>query len=65
MGVGSMGDHLLDYNDCQTFVSRDAGESWRKVAEDAHMFELGNRGSILLLVNDEGPTDIIKYDYFI
>jgi hypothetical protein len=61
IGVGSVGEHLLNYNDCQTYVSRDAGESWKSVATDAYMFEIGNRGSIILLVNDEAPTDFIKY----
>lgn len=60
MGVGNVGASLISYNDCNTYVTRDAGKTWKEIALDAHMFEFGARGSVILLINDEGPTDYIR-----
>jgi hypothetical protein len=40
VAVGSVGDYLKSYNDCASWVSRDAGASWRKIQDDAYMFEV-------------------------
>jgi hypothetical protein len=63
MAVGSVGDHLLDYQDCDTFLSTDAGLSWTMVQEGAHKYEFGDQGSILVLVDDEEATDHVHYSY--
>ena len=60
IGVGNVGNELSKYNDGDTFFSRDLGQTWKEIAEDAHMFEISNRGNIILLVNDEGPTETVK-----
>ncbi|KAF9035551.1 signal sequence binding protein [Panaeolus papilionaceus] len=61
MGVGSIGDSLEKYKDSDTFLSTDAGVTWRMVAKGAHKYEFGDSGSILIAVDDEDPTDEIKY----
>lgn len=61
IGVGNVGSDLAPYEKCNTFISRDAGKTFVEVAEHAHMFELGNRGSTVIMVNDEAPTDVVKY----
>ncbi|KAJ3090965.1 vacuolar protein sorting/targeting protein PEP1 [Quaeritorhiza haematococci] len=61
MGVGNVGSYLADYTDGNTFITRDAGRTWVEVTEEAHMFEFGDHGAILLLMNDEIPTDHILY----
>jgi hypothetical protein len=63
MGVGSVGDHLLQYDDCDTFLSTDAGLTWSIVAEGAHKYEFGDQGSILVMVDDEAATDKVKYSF--
>ncbi|TPX50780.1 hypothetical protein SeLEV6574_g00711 [Synchytrium endobioticum] len=60
-GVGNVGRYLAKYTDGNTFVTRDGGRTWREVTKDAHMWEFGDHGGVMILVNDEGPTDIIKY----
>ncbi|KAJ8497098.1 hypothetical protein ONZ45_g12200 [Pleurotus djamor] len=61
MGVGSVGKHLLSYEDCDTFVSTDAGLTWKMIRKDAHKYEFGDSGSILVVVNDEEGIDFVRY----
>ncbi|KAJ2911663.1 hypothetical protein MD484_g8748, partial [Candolleomyces efflorescens] len=61
MGVGNVGESILPYTDCDTFLSRDAGFTWEEVSKDAHMWEFGDSGSVIVIVNDEEPTDHLLY----
>ncbi|OCF42192.1 signal sequence binding protein [Kwoniella heveanensis CBS 569] len=63
MAVGSVGDSLLPYEECDTFLSTDAGLSWRMVQEGAHKYEFGDQGSVLVIVDDEAATDHVHYSY--
>ncbi|CAG8641465.1 17122_t:CDS:2, partial [Racocetra fulgida] len=57
MGVGNVGDHLTSYSDGDTFLTRDAGKTWVEVRKGAHLYEFGDQGAILIMVDDEGPTN--------
>lgn len=61
MGVGSVGAVLEQYKESDTFLSTDAGVTWRMVAKGAHKYEFGDLGSILVIIDDEEATDTIKY----
>lgn len=61
MAVGNVGETLKPYKECDTFLSRDAGFTWQEIHKDAHMWEFGDSGSILVIVNDEGPTDHVSF----
>ncbi|KAI9199686.1 uncharacterized protein BJ171DRAFT_445237 [Polychytrium aggregatum] len=61
MGVGNVGSSLTEYNHGDVFLSNDAGQTWTEITKDAHLYEFGDHGSIMLLVNDEQSTDYIKY----
>ncbi|KAG6381823.1 hypothetical protein JVT61DRAFT_432 [Boletus reticuloceps] len=61
MGVGSIGRQLSPYEECDTFLSTDAGLTWRMVRREAHMYEFGDSGSIILAVNDEQMTNSVTY----
>src|SRR5688572_17420254 len=61
MGVGSVGEFLRPYEECDTFLSTDAGVSWKMIRKDAHKYEFGDQGSILVIVNDEEGVDKIRY----
>ncbi|CAO1629918.1 unnamed protein product [Parajaminaea phylloscopi] len=63
MAVGSIGDRLLPYEECDTFLSTDAGKSWRLVSKDAHKYEFGDQGGILVIVDDEDSTDHVNYSF--
>ncbi|KAI0071571.1 Oligoxyloglucan reducing end-specific cellobiohydrolase [Panus rudis PR-1116 ss-1] len=61
MGVGSIGDHLLPYEECDTFLSTDNGVSWKMIRMDAHKYEFGDSGSVIVVINDEESTDEVHY----
>lgn len=61
MGVGSVGESLLPYEESDTFLSTDAGVTWEMVRPDAHKYEFGDKGSILVVINDEEGTDTVRY----
>ncbi|KZV85936.1 Oligoxyloglucan reducing end-specific cellobiohydrolase [Exidia glandulosa HHB12029] len=63
MGVGSVGSRLQPYDQCDTFLSTDAGLSWKRVHEGAHKYEFGDKGAVLLIVDDEKPTDVLRYSF--
>jgi len=61
MAVGSVSETLAPYTESDTFLSRDAGFTWEEVHKDAHLWEFGDSGSIIVIVNDEEPTDRVLY----
>jgi len=61
IGVGSVGETLLPYDQSDTFLSTDAGVSWTMIRRDAHIYEFGDQGGILVVVNDEDGTDKVRY----
>lgn len=61
MAVGNVGTKLAPYTDSDTFLSRDAGFTWEEVHKDAHLWEFGDSGSVLVMVNDEAATDEVMY----
>jgi hypothetical protein len=61
MGVGNVGQSLMPYKESDTFLSRDGGFTWEEIRKDAHLWEFGDSGSILVLVNDEEPTNKLLF----
>ncbi|KAH6886024.1 vacuolar protein sorting/targeting protein 10 [Coprinopsis sp. MPI-PUGE-AT-0042] len=61
IGVGKVGESLGNYDDSDTFLSTDAGLSWKMVAKGAHKFVFGDQGSLLVIVDDEEYTSNVKY----
>lgn len=61
MGVGSIGEFLKPYDECDTFLSIDAGVTWKLARKEAHKYEFGDQGSIIVAVNDEERAEVIEY----
>jgi hypothetical protein len=61
MAVGDVGEYLTPYSEADTYVTTDAGISWRQVKKGTHMWEYGDQGSIIVLVKDKEPTNIVSY----
>jgi hypothetical protein len=61
MGVGSIGPVLRSYEVFNMFPSTDAGVTWTVVLPDAHKYEVGDRGGIIVAVNDEETVDFVSY----
>ena len=61
LGIGNTGDFLKPYEEGDLWVSDDAGVSWKLALEEAHKYEFGDQGSILVAIYDEDDTDQIRY----
>ncbi|KAJ7259103.1 hypothetical protein B0H12DRAFT_427133 [Mycena haematopus] len=59
MGVGSAGPAHRSYND--TFLSTDAGRTWVKLTDGAFIYEFGDAGSVLVMINSEYPVSELQY----
>ncbi|CAD6644866.1 XXYS1_4_G0015260.mRNA.1.CDS.1 [Saccharomyces cerevisiae] len=60
-GVGNVGDKLLPYEECSTFLTTDGGETWTEVKKGPHQWEYGDHGGVLVLVPENTETDSISY----
>ncbi|KAI9488126.1 hypothetical protein BDB00DRAFT_849759 [Zychaea mexicana] len=63
MGVGNVGPELLPYEQSDTFLTRDGGHTWQRIQNGEHLYEFGDHGSLLVLINDEGPTNELLYSW--
>lgn len=61
LAVGNVGEELAPYTESDIFLTRDGGFTWEEVHKDAHMWEFGDSGSVLVIVNDEEATDHVLY----
>lgn len=61
LAVGNVGTSLAPYAEGDTFFSRDAGFTWEEVRKGPHVWEWGDSGSILVMVNDKEPTDHVLF----
>ncbi|KAG0252396.1 vacuolar protein sorting/targeting protein PEP1 [Actinomortierella ambigua] len=63
MGVGNVGTRLLPYDQCQTYLSRDAGKTWKKVRDSFSLYEFGDEGGVLVTLDNRLPTHEVQYSY--
>lgn len=61
LAVGNVGESLAPYTDSDIFLTRDGGFTWEEIHKDAHMWEFGDSGSIIIIVNDEEATDHVLF----
>lgn len=61
IGTGNVGEFLGNKKDADTFITRDAGLTWSRIAEGNWMWEYGDQGSILVIVKDGEKTDNVLY----
>ncbi|OBA20642.1 Oligoxyloglucan reducing end-specific cellobiohydrolase [Metschnikowia bicuspidata var. bicuspidata NRRL YB-4993] len=61
IGVGNVGESLKSYEDASTFISADGGVTWKEISKGVFLWEYGDRGTILLLVNAVAATDVFLF----
>ncbi|KAJ7788937.1 hypothetical protein B0H14DRAFT_3095034 [Mycena olivaceomarginata] len=61
VGVGSAGPVHVPYKESDTFLSTDGGSTWAKLSEGAFIYEFGDAGSILVMINAEHPVSKLQY----
>jgi len=60
---GNTGDALLPYARASTFLTTDAGATWRLVRAGPHHHAFGDSGALLVIANDLDPTDHVRYSW--
>lgn len=61
MAVGSVGSYLKAYDECDTFLSQNAGVSWTMIKEGARKYEVGDSGGVIVVVDDEEAVDHVEF----
>lgn len=50
IGIGSVGSHLKPFNECNLYISEDAGRTWSLSLEGTHIYECSDHASIIAAV---------------
>ena len=61
LGIGNVGEYLNPKHEGDTFVSRDGGITWHAAMKGQYMWEFGDQGSIIVLVEENAPTSKLYY----
>jgi hypothetical protein len=61
IGIGNVGDHLGLYNEGNTYLTADGGITWTETMKGTYMWEYGDQGSIITIVERQVPTTRVKY----
>ncbi|EPE04857.1 vacuolar protein sorting targeting protein pep1 [Ophiostoma piceae UAMH 11346] len=60
-GVGNIGESLTDIKEADTFMTTDAGITWRNVKKGAWTWQFGDQGSIVVLAPRHTKTKTVSY----
>jgi photosystem II stability/assembly factor-like uncharacterized protein len=61
VGVGNVGEYLGLYNEGNTFLTQDGGITWKQIQKGAYLWEYGDQGSLIVLVERNTPTSKVLY----
>ncbi|KAK9376432.1 uncharacterized protein V1513DRAFT_463072 [Lipomyces chichibuensis] len=61
IGVGNVGSSLTKYGEGNTYLTNDGGATWTELAQGTYLWEYGDQGSIIVLVESPVPTDTLRY----
>ncbi|CCU81113.1 vacuolar protein sorting protein/signal sequence binding protein, partial [Blumeria hordei DH14] len=59
LGTGNVGEFLG--KEADTFMSADAGVTWKSVRKGSHLWEFGDQGSIVVIVPNDHSTKSVLY----
>ncbi len=64
MATGNVGEYIQQNRDAiNTYLSRDAGLTWKEVAKGSHIYEFGDHGGLMVMAADDRETDSIRYSW--
>jgi hypothetical protein len=64
IGNGNVGQYLsYESEEVSTFLSRDGGSNWFEVRKGSHIYEIGDHGALIVIANDQHPTDVVYYSW--
>jgi hypothetical protein len=61
MAVGNVGEYLGPYRQGDTFITTDGGITWKTAKKGTFMWEYGDQGSIIVIVEEGTPTKTVYY----
>ncbi|KAL2005236.1 hypothetical protein VTN00DRAFT_2446 [Thermoascus crustaceus] len=61
MGIGNVGEYLAPRDESDTFITRDGGLTWKSVKKGRYMWEYGDQGSVIVIVEESKPTKVVYY----
>ncbi|PRP85861.1 hypothetical protein PROFUN_06135 [Planoprotostelium fungivorum] len=62
LGTGNVGEYLdTSAGAARTYLSRDAGWTWKKISDTSLFGEFGDYGSVIVLADSFSPTTSVKY----
>ncbi|KTW29333.1 hypothetical protein T552_01288 [Pneumocystis carinii B80] len=62
IGMGSVGPYLKPFNECNLYISEDAGKTWFLSLEGTYIYEWSDHGSIIAAIPDE-KTNTFYYSF--
>jgi hypothetical protein len=62
VGVGNTGLYLSGH-EVNTYLTRDGGHEWFEVRQGSHMYEIGDRGGLVVMARDDKPTNEVIYSW--
>ncbi|KAI1115206.1 hypothetical protein F5Y14DRAFT_411484 [Nemania sp. NC0429] len=61
LGIGNVGPILGESKDADTFMTQDAGLSWKEVKKGTWIWSIGDQGSIVVLAQRNTKTKSVSY----
>lgn len=61
MALGNVGEYLAPRDESDTFMTTDGGITWKAVKKGRYMWEYGDQGSVIVIVEDSKPTKVVYY----
>ncbi|GMG39395.1 unnamed protein product [Ambrosiozyma monospora] len=61
IGIGNVGENLESYYSGNTYLTTNGGITWREVKKGVYMWEYGDQGSVIVLVNGKDNTNKLSY----
>ena len=62
ISTGNEGEYL-DRNQTNTYISKDAGVTWRLLVKGNHVYDVGDQGGILVLAPSGVPTNYVLFSW--
>lgn len=46
-----------------TYISSDGGHTWKEIKKHSHVYEIGDRGGVIVLGSNKGETSKVHYSW--
>jgi Sortilin, neurotensin receptor 3, len=64
LGVGNTGMYLTQKDsEINTYLTRDGGHTWFEIRKGSHLYEIGDRGGIIVMARDDIAIKTIIYSW--